>query len=65
MAHRTRDTVAIYTELPRELAVRLRAFAKRDRRSLRAEVARAVELLLAAEDVPPVHASERGPGKVG
>jgi hypothetical protein len=52
MGLRTKGTVPLYTELPRELSARLRAFAKRDRRTIRAELVRAVEMLLSAEDAP-------------
>jgi hypothetical protein len=40
----------LYTELPADLARRLREFARRERRTIRAELVRAIEMLLDAED---------------
>jgi hypothetical protein len=47
---RTAGTTALYQELPSDLVQRLRDFARRDQRTLKVELIRAIELLLATYD---------------
>jgi hypothetical protein len=49
---RTAGTTPVYQELPTDLVNRLRDFARRDQRTLKVELIRAVELLLATYDRP-------------
>jgi len=49
----TRETTPVNIELPTELVERVRNFARRDMRSIKAEFIRALQLLLDTYDRPP------------
>jgi predicted transcriptional regulator len=62
-AQPTKDTVALYLELPAGLRRRLDAFVRRTRRTLKGEVANAIEQYLDREEArqgPPPDAGQAG-----